>query len=87
MEYSKKKITTEILLKRLLSAEETLRAALEHLLYEPKNSPEGYLAKNALGYLKKLRESIRNIKEQLIMENIVATSSSKKKNRKHLVQK
>lgn len=87
MEYSKKEITTEILLKRLLSAEETLRAALEHLLYEPKNSPEGYLAKNALGYLKKLRESIRNIKEQLIMENIVATSSSKKKNRKHLVQK
>lgn len=78
LEYSKKEKSPETSLKYLLSAEETLKSALKHLLYEPKKSPEGFLAQNALGYLKKLRESIKDIRGQLAMETCLDNFSRKK---------
>ncbi|XP_044759649.1 SET domain-containing protein SmydA-8-like isoform X2 [Coccinella septempunctata] len=80
-DYSENEITSETLLDHLLSAEELLKSSLKHLLYEPRNSPEGFLAQNALGYLKKLRESISNIKQQVVMETNVQQSFRKKRNK------
>ncbi|KAK9888012.1 hypothetical protein WA026_000296 [Henosepilachna vigintioctopunctata] len=80
-EYSLGEITLETLLQQLFLAEATLKAALKHLIYEPKKSPEGRIVQEALGYLKDLRQSISDIKEQ-ITSRTLCTKTKKKRNHK-----
>lgn len=49
-------------LKLYLEAEECLREAITHLLYEPPQSPEGNLQHRAMSELRALREIIQKAK-------------------------
>ncbi|KAL3273948.1 hypothetical protein HHI36_015371 [Cryptolaemus montrouzieri] len=80
LEYSKREISLEILLQRLKLSEDILKAALKHLLYEPKKSPEGSLAQNALRHLKILRESINDVEIELKQQNSKSKRKMKNKN-------
>jgi len=61
-EHDSGEISNEDLLKRLESADATLREAVAMLLYEPQNSPEGKLLRLAMDELRALRENISDVR-------------------------
>lgn len=50
---------------KLQATEQLAKESIKMLLYEPKSTPEGHLAKYAMGKLKSIRENINRFKKLL----------------------
>lgn len=55
---------------KLREAESNLKEAIQYLLYEPMNSPEGKIAQMAMSELKMLRMSIQNIFKDCALQDL-----------------
>ncbi|CAG9773984.1 unnamed protein product [Ceutorhynchus assimilis] len=68
-QYREKEINQERLILELQTAERILKDSVKYLLYEPPKSPEGRMAQLALNELKLLRNSIKNIQQNILVGN------------------
>ncbi|XP_050297845.1 SET domain-containing protein SmydA-8-like isoform X2 [Anthonomus grandis grandis] len=66
--YRDNELNDHELLKELETAERILKESIKFLLYEPPKSPEGRLAQDAMGELKMLRNSIKNIQQNVLID-------------------
>lgn len=81
-EYENGDITADVLLSKLIEADQMIRDAIRLLLYEPKSSPEGRLARQAFDELRMLGESIASVKQIVHFNSLNKDNNKLKKNRR-----